>query len=142
GKAWRQLVRWLVSDVPSRITVAPETSTSGDPAEVRLTVKARDEEFRPLDNAAVRLTVRPVRLESNAAANAVSDTNFVRLSAVQSTTSPGTYEATFIAREAGAYSVEASVTAADGKVAGQAAAGWTSDPAAEEFRSLKPNRAL
>jgi hypothetical protein len=26
--------------------------------------------------------------------------------------------------------------------AGRAEAGWTSDPAAEEFRSLKPNRAL
>jgi hypothetical protein len=34
------------------------------------------------------------------------------------------------------------VTEPDGKVAGRAAAGWTSDPAAAEFRSLKPNRAL
>src|SRR6185295_5398130 len=40
------------------------------------------------------------------------------------------------------YSVEAVVTQSDGNVAGRAAAGWTSDPAAEEFRSLKPNRAL
>ena len=34
------------------------------------------------------------------------------------------------------------MTDADGKIAGRAAAGWTSDPAAEEFRSLKPNREL
>ena len=34
GKSWRQLVRWLVSDVPARITVAAETAASGDPAEV------------------------------------------------------------------------------------------------------------
>jgi hypothetical protein len=69
-------------------------------------------------------------------------TNFVQLTAEASATSPGTYEATYIAREAGAYSVEAQVTRADGKIAGQAAAGWASDPAAAEFRSLKPNRAL
>jgi uncharacterized membrane protein len=142
GKAWRQLVRWLVSDVPARITVSPETSASGDPAEVRLTVKARDEEFKPLDNAAVRLTIRPVRLESNLKGNSAMDTNFVQITATPSAGSSGTYEATFIAREAGAYSVDAQVTQADGKLAGQAAAGWTSDPAAEEFRSLKPNRAL
>jgi hypothetical protein len=74
--------------------------------------------------------------------NNVTDTNYVELTAEQSSTSPGTYEATYIAREAGAYSVDAVVTQADGKIAGRAAAGWTSDPAAAEFRSLKPNRAL
>jgi uncharacterized membrane protein len=134
GKSWRQLVRWLVSDVPARITVAAEASTSGDPAEVRLTVKARDEEFKALDNATVRLTVRPIK-------TGAAGTNYVQLTAEVSAVSPGTYEATYIAREAGAYSVEALVTQSDGKIVGQAAAGWTSDPAAAEFRSLKPNRA-
>lgn len=143
GKSWRQLVRWLVSDVPPPISVTAEPSTSGDPAEVRLTVKARDEEFKPLDNSTVRLTVRPVMLASSqSASNNMAGTNFVQLTAEPSATSPGTYEATYIARETGAYSVEAQVTRADGKIAGQAAAGWTSDPAAEEFRSLKPDRAL
>jgi uncharacterized membrane protein len=145
GKSWRQLVRWLVSDVPAQVSVTAETSVSGDPAEVRLSVKARDAEFKPLDNATVRLTVRPVKLaSSNNVKNSNEEmaTNFVQLTAEPSATSPGTYEATYIAREAGAYSVEAQVTRADGKIAGQAAAGWASDPAAAEFRSLKPNRAL
>jgi hypothetical protein len=145
GKSWRQLVRWLVSDVPPLFSVAAETAVSGDPAEVRLTVKAHDEEFKPLDNATVRLTVRPVKLVSvnnEKSSGQVTDTNFVQLTAEPSATSPGTYEATYIARDAGAYSVEALVTRSDGKIAGQVAAGWTSDPAAEEFRSLKPNRAL
>ena len=44
--------------------------------------------------------------------------------------------------EAGAYCVDAAVTQSDGKVVGRAQAGWTADPAADEFRSLKPNRAL
>jgi uncharacterized membrane protein len=143
GKSWRQLVRWLVSDVPPRITVAAEPS--GNPAEVRLIVKAHDEEFKPLDNATVRLTIRPVRLtspQSEKSTNNVAGTNYLQLTAEPSAGTPGTYEATYIARDAGAYSVEALVTQADGKVAGHAAAGWTSDPAAAEFRSLKPNRAL
>jgi uncharacterized membrane protein len=143
GKSWRQLVRWLVSDVPPRITVAAEPS--GNPAEVRLIVKAHDEEFKPLDNATVRLTVRPVRLMSpqgEQSTNSVTDTNYLQITAEPSAGTPGTYEATYIARDAGAYSVTALVTQADGKVAGQAAAGWSSDPAAAEFRSLKPNRAL
>jgi hypothetical protein len=145
GKSWRQLVRWMVSDVPANISVTAGPSGSGDPTEVRLTVKARDAEYLPLDNSTVRLTVRPVTsasLQNEKTILNSADTNFVQLPAEPSTTSPGTYEATYIARETGAYSVEAVVTEPDGKVAGRAEAGWTSDPAAAEFRSLKPNRAL
>jgi uncharacterized membrane protein len=145
GKSWRQLLRWLVSDVPPAISVAAELSVAGDPAEVRLTVKARDEQFLPLDNATVQLTVRPVAsmsLPDGKSADWGAASNYVQLTAEPSATSPGTYEATYLARQTGAYSVEAVVTDADGKVAGPAAAGWTSDPAAAEFQSLKPNRAL
>ncbi len=46
-------------------------------------------------------------------------------------------------REAGAYSVDAAgSTQPGGQFVGRAEAGWASDPAADEFRSLKPNRAL
>ncbi len=142
-KSWRQLVRWLVSDVPAPIAVTPEVSPSGNPAEIRLTVTAHDEEFHPLENATVRLTVRPVRLTgSTPGAPEASDTNYVQITADPSPTVSGSYQATYIARDAGAYAVEAQVTRADGRLAGHAAAGWASDPSAEEFRSLKPNRAL
>lgn len=139
GKSWRQLVRWLVSDVPPRIAVSAEPAADGDPTEVRLRVKARDEEFKPLDNATVRLTVRPVKGTDKTDG---TDVSVVQMMAEPSAANPGTYEGTYIARDSGAYSVEAVVTSADGKVAGRAVAGWTSDPAAVEFRSLKPNRAL
>jgi hypothetical protein len=145
GKSWRQLVRWLVADVPARITVAVEPAAHGDPAEFRLTVTARDESFKPLDNATVRLTVRPIStaaVNPETFPNPVADTNYVQLTAESAATGQGTYEATYIARDPGAYSVEALVTRSDGNVAGQAVAGWTSDPAAAEFRSLKPNRSL
>ena len=132
AKSWRQLVRWLVSDVPARVTV--EAQPTDDPAQVRLIVTARDEEFKPLDNAMVRLNVRPV-LASNAA-------NALELSADPSSSEPGRYEATYVVGQTGAYSVSALVTRADGQVVGRAEAGWSSDPAADEFRSLKPDREL
>jgi hypothetical protein len=139
--AWRQLVRWLVADVPQQIEVAVNPAPSGDPGEVRLTVKARDQEFKPLDNATVKLTVRGIGNPLRDAGE-TNGLNEVRLAADPSASQPGVYEATFVARQAGAYSVEAQVTRSDGVIAGQAAAGWASDPAADEFRSLKPNRAL
>ena len=145
AKSWRQLVRWLVSDVPPRVSLTVESSPSGAPGEVRFSVQARDAEFKPLDNAMVRLTVRPVLLTAAAEAGSAAfpaDTNELQLTAEPSGAQSGAYAATYLAREAGAYSVEASVIQADGKPVGRAVAGWTSDPAAEEFRSLKPNVAL
>ncbi|HPU55481.1 MAG TPA: glutamine amidotransferase [Verrucomicrobiota bacterium] len=141
ARSWRQLVRWLVADVPQHIEAAVSPAPSGDPGEVRLTVKARDEEFKPLDNAIVQLVVRGIGnpLRDPGQTNGTTE---VRLTAEPSGTQPGVYEATFIARQAGAYSVQANVTRSDGVHAGQAVAGWASDPAADEFRSLKPNRAL
>jgi hypothetical protein len=82
-----------------------------------------------------------MRPAENGAAG-VADNDFVQMTAEPSATTPGKYEATYIPRDTGAYSVEAVVTRADGRLAGQAAAGWASDPAADEFRSLKPNRVL
>ena len=119
--------------------MSAEPAADGDPTEVRLRVKARDEEFKPLDNATVRLTVRPVKGTDKTDG---TDVSVVQMMAEPSAANPGTCEGTYIARDSGAYSVEAVVTSADGKVAGRAVAGWTSDPAAVEFRSLKPNRAL
>jgi uncharacterized membrane protein len=141
AKSWRQLVRWLVADVPARVSVSAESSPGGDPSRVRLVVKARDAEFMPLDGALAQLNIRPVRL-FQAAEDGPAATNVIRLVADASPRQAGTYEAEYVARDAGAYAVEAVVTEANGAVVGHAAAGWASDPAAEEFRSLKPNRGL
>jgi uncharacterized membrane protein len=140
AKSWRQLVRWLVSDVPSRVSVTPETAADGDPSRVRFVVSARDEEFKPLDNATVQLTIRPVHLLQSHDAEPGAD--YLQITADPLPNEPGKYEATYVARDPGAYSVQAVVTQSDGKVVGNAMAGWASDPAAEEFRVLKPNRQL
>jgi len=72
----------------------------------------------------------------------VSGTNVIRLTAEPSVTQAGVYEATYVPRETGGYHAEAVVIDQNGMEEGRAEAGWTSDPAADEFRSLKPNRAL
>lgn len=135
-KAWRQMIRWLVADVPNRFDLQV-TPAKNDPNQaLQIQVRARDKKFLPLDNATIRLTVQTMTNLSSKA------TNVVHLTAEPSLTEPGLYETVFIPREAGAYRAEALVLDPNGAEAGRAEAGWTADPAAEEFKSLKPNRAL
>jgi len=104
-------------------------------------VRVRDKVFKPMDNVNVVLTVKTVT--NNAAGLGLSSsTNFVRLTADAASSEPGLYEASFVPRETGGYLAQAVVTDPAGAEIGRAEAGWTSDPAADEFKSIKPNRAL
>ena len=134
-KAWRQLTRWLVADVPNKVELTAQPKKGDANQAVELRVRVRDLKFQPLDNATVILNVQPVL-------GGVSNAPAIRLPAEPSTTEPGLYTATFVPRETGGYHVEATATNSLGAEAGRAVAGWTTDLAAEEFRSLKPNRAL
>ena len=129
-KSWRQTVRWLVSDVPGRVEF--EARTRGDRADesIRLLVRVRDSEHRPLDNAQAKVTVRPPGGDP------------VQLEAEPSLEEAGLYETTFVARDAGVYRADVVVTDGDGESVGAAQAGWAAQPAAEEFRSLRPDRGL
>ena len=130
-KAWRQLARWLVADAPLRVELLVG-DVPGDPDHaVRLQVRARDHKYLPLDNATVQMRVR-----------AATQTNLVQFTAGASSSESGLYEATFIPRETGGYLADAVVTEQGGREVGRAETGWTSDPAAAEFRTLRPNRAL
>jgi len=146
-KAWRQMFRWLVSDVPNRVNFQVEPKP-GDPNQaVSLQVRVREKNFKPMDNASVTLTVKTVLHGAHAPGGAASSaletsTNSVRIKAEPSSSEPGLYEATYIPRDTGGYLAEAAVTDTAGAELGRVQAAWTADPAAEEFRSLKPNRAL
>ena len=130
GKAWRQMVRWLVADVPNPLELRAESQPGLE--QVRLQTRVRDAKFQPLDNATVALKVHPV------AAGAEP----VTLTAEPALSEPGLYEASFVPRESGAYRVEAAITNENGTGLGTAQAGWSTDLAAGEFRSLVANRAL
>jgi uncharacterized membrane protein len=135
-KAWRQLVRWLVSDVPNRVDLAIEPGASQANGAVTLQVRARDPKFQPLDDANVMVEVQPVMVESG------SPTNVIRLQAEPSLTEPGLFEAIYVPRGSGGYKATAIVTNAVGAEVGAAEGGWSTDLAGEEFRSLSPNVAL
>ena len=131
-KAWRQIVRWLVADVPEAIELRAEPQSDG--ASVRVQVRARDAKFQPLDNAAVTLKISHAGAPASAAP--------LVFTADPSASEPGLYEATYIPRESGGYRVEAAVAGDAGQAIGASATGWTSDLAAAEFRDLKANRPL
>lgn len=137
-KAWRQLLRWLVVDVPNRIEAEAQPKPGDAHQAVLLQVRARDHKFQPLDNATVTLDVRLAAPP----AGGVTRTNSIRLTAEASLSEPGVYHALFVPREAGGYLAEVVATDENGREVGRTEAGWTSDSLAEEFRSLKPNRAL
>ncbi|MBW3543755.1 MAG: hypothetical protein KY476_26200, partial [Planctomycetes bacterium] len=150
-KAWRQMLRWLVVDVPARVelTVEAHADASGadvaqrDPPQpplskggsrmagaVRLVVRLRERDFAPLDNAAVELAV------------SAPDGEIIKLAAEPSLAEPGLYEAAFVPRSAGAFRVLGTVTDSEGNAAGTAEAGWAADPAADEFAATRPNTKL
>jgi hypothetical protein len=133
-KAWRQLMRWLVTDVPNRVDLAVEPESGDANGAVSLQVRVRDAKFQPLDNASLCLEVRPVLVGSPGA-----QTNFVHLQPEPSPTEPGVYRAAYVPRLTGGYQATVCVTNSEGIEVGRAAAGWSTDLAAEEFRSLTPN---
>jgi uncharacterized membrane protein len=145
-KSWRQLVRWLVTDVPARVELTAQSQPENSGA-MRLQVIARDEKFQPLDNASVTVEIQqvlaanpgPKPAATNQPANPASP---LRLRAEPSETMPGVYEASYVPRATGAYRATAYVTNSVGAEVGRSEAGWGTDLAADEFRSLTPNVAL
>lgn len=137
-KSWRQLVRWLVSDVPRRVELNIEP-VPGDPnGAVRLEVRARDPRYQPMDDAAVSLEVSPVLSEGTEGALAKP----IRIEAEPSLAEAGLYEATYVPRLTGGYRASAAVSNAAGVEVGRADAGWSTDLDADEFQSLQPNLPL
>lgn len=134
-KCWRQLVRWLVADAPQQVELTAEPAEAGQA--VNLQVRARDGKFHPLDDAAVSIEIQPL---TTATTNSASGP--LRLRAEPSLKEPGLYEVTYVPRSTGGYLAHAIATNSVGVEVGRAEAGWTTDLAAEEFRSLQPNFGL
>jgi uncharacterized membrane protein len=132
AKSWRQIVRWLVADVPDRVELRAEPAEDGQ--SMRIAIKVRDAKFLPLDNARVALKVTAVRANGDVQAPIALDAAAV---AIES----GLYEASYIPRESGGYRVEASVTDSTGAALGETQGGWATNLALSEYRSLAPDRA-
>lgn len=126
---WRQIIRWMVADVPKRVRIKVERPRGISEAS-RLTVTVLDDDFQPHDNAEVIVKVTTPEGEE------------IELSAEASTEQAGDYVVDYWPRKEGPYRATAYVTTADGEELDAKQAGWTSQPAADEFRDLKTNREL
>jgi uncharacterized membrane protein len=129
-KAWRQTIRWLVADVPQHVEVETQRISDDPSLPVRITVRVRDKLFEPLDNATVTLSVK------------TPEGREIELTAEPSEQAAGQYATSFASRTPGAYKATVVAKAEDASDVGQREAGWTIEPAADELRTLKPNREL
>lgn len=133
-RTWRQLLRWLVVDVPDRLQVMAEPTLTSGRNEVKLGVRIRDNAFQPMDDVQATFEVTGPKGGKS------------RLYAEPSLKEPGLYEATYFSPESGAFTATAT---AEQLRPGQAAlplgnkvTGWSSLPTQAEWQSLAPNWAL
>ena len=127
NKAWRQTMRWLVSEVPRRVDIVTEPDARQSQL-TKIRVDLRDEEFKPQLNAELELKVI-----------SPSEKDIV-IASKQDAQKVGRYIAEFSSREPGAYRIVATAKSPDGELIETRETGWVSDPAIDEFESLQPNR--
>lgn len=127
GKAWRQLVRWLIADVPERIELRA-VPVEDDPSVMRVEARIKTADFEPQDNSSVVITATS------------PDGSPLILPAEPSLAEAGLYEALMAVTQPGAYRAEVQVTDGDGTAVGKGLTGWVHDPVAEEFRRVAPDR--
>lgn len=136
-KSWRQILRWLTSDVPQRMELALEPGMTGDHA-VKASVKVLNDKFFEEENPSARLTVTPIHRSDELEKSGADNWQFELLPSIDRNAA---LETQFSARETGAYRVKAFVNDSDDIPVGSIETGWTSNPLLEEFRALNPNTA-
>ncbi|HRE79900.1 MAG TPA: glutamine amidotransferase, partial [Opitutaceae bacterium] len=138
GKAWRQLARWLVSDVPQRVDLQVESVSEDVSGAVNLNVRVRDAKYQPVDDASVSIDVESVSM----GVPGEETSPLLRLRAEATGTEAGLYTASFLPRHTGGFKATAIAANNAGAEIGRGVAGWTADLAADEFKSLVPNLPL
>jgi len=129
-KFWRQMLRWLVTDVPGRISLQAVQKPGETNQPVALQVRVRNEAFEPVDSASIAIEVSEPGEQR------------VQLAAPPVPAESGLFEATYVPRASGGYLAQVAVTDATGTKLGDAQAGWTVDLEAREFQSVRANRPL
>ncbi len=129
GQFWRQTVRWLTNDAPSRVeaeVAAP--ANAAQPHQLRIRVLTATHEAD--EDARVQLTVTG------------PDETEVRITADPDPSSAGYYLAEYYSRDDGAYRCEIRVTDSQGESLEPRTIGWAAQPTAEEFRTVDENREM
>ena len=136
-RTWRQTLRWLTADVKHRIHLEANPIPGDANQSVLIRAHLKDKEFSPMDNANVTAEIQPMLFGKTGSTNAV-----VKLELQPSAEEAGWFESTFVPRSQGGYRASIKATDEDGIEIGSSEIGWASDPAAEEYKDLSPNRSL
>lgn len=129
ARACRQLMRWLVADVPQRMEVRVREEAEQGTGAVTLTALVRNADFSVQENADVRFSVT------------APDGQVFELTATPSDSEAGLFEASLAAAMPGSWKAEATALLADASEAPLTAAiGWASQPDQQEMQSVRINR--
>jgi hypothetical protein len=123
---WKQMMRWLVSDVPDAVSVAAERHSYSLEDAAVLRVDAKDPAFMPLDNARITAQVK-------APSGEISSLEFV-----WDVEKSGVYSAAFKSREEGIHEVTAEAFQ-NGKSLGTANAHFRVSDSTAEFHNAAMN---
>jgi len=129
-KFWRQMLRWLIADVPAPVSLQAKQKLEEANQSVVLQTRIRNRAFEPMDNVSISMRVlEPTGTE-------------VQLTAAAVPTESGLFEAPYVPRTSGGYFAWIKATDATGAVLGEAETGWTVDLEGREFQSIRANRPL
>ncbi len=136
GQFWRQICRWLVSEVPQRVQVAIEP-VDQQAGLFRIAAQVNDENYLPLDNARLSFKVHRAAELGSQSAQVSTQTQVQPLA---NGDRAGLYEGNFFTRQTGGYLVTVQAVAPDGTEIGEAKAGWSAQPEQAEFRQWQIDR--
>lgn len=122
-KTWRQLTRWLLSDVPRPLAVKVEIAASGQ----MITTRLLGEDFLPAESGGIALRVRR------------PDETWTTLSPRPSAETPGILESLHTDTAPGPYLAEATSRASGNRPAQTASTGWVVNALQDEYIALQPD---
>lgn len=122
-QAWRQMIRWMVNDVPRSITMSSEKVTGATKLR-RIIADVKGPDFKIVDNAKVNVELKG------------PDGNKTELRLEPSLEVPGRYESIVLCEQDGIYIATANCESEDESILGNAQTGWTNEPIADELRQL------
>lgn len=129
ARACRQLMRWLVADVPQRLEVRVREEAEQGSGAVTLTALVRSPDFNVQENADVRFSVT------------APDGQVFELTAAPSDSEAGLFEASLSAAMSGSWKVDATALLSDAAEPPLTATfGWASQPDQQEMQSVRINR--
>ena len=124
-KSWRQLLRWMTTDVLNPVDLLVETNLERNSG-TKIKVLVRDPKFQKRSDYQVELEITTPKSET------------IKLTADPTADKPGEYQTVYLPPQPGGYAVSAKVTAPDSKTK-TIKSGWVHAPDSREFRSTHPD---